>query len=173
MQKVKRLSGRVGTIDLATSQKLRTEPTNVANVWRASMPSQPWRFDGAEKERTSIVENLREAFVWQKLWLSDWASKERQGWFDTSSDESLSSVKDELSKGAWAWFFFDHNPGESFDSGFVPAEPADAISALRAVGNLGAAAAIWSWYDDNDWLVVLPSADGSGRPPKARCKTDA
>lgn len=58
-------------------------------------------------------------------------------------------------------FFFEHDPGNVLDA-LVPAEPASRVDAVRKVRDLGGAEAIWSWYDNTDWLVVFPD---SGEPP--------
>ncbi len=141
-------------IDLSSLREVRAQLTEVPNVWRISLPRQPWKFDDAEQERQSILTKLSLAFPHRALWLSDWASDDRIGWHLLAYDESLSSWETELDKGAWVVMFFGHNPDASFST-IVPAEPGDAADASRIVHELGAAAAIWSWYDDNEWLMAL------------------
>jgi hypothetical protein len=80
--------------------------------------------------------------------------RETAGWRLLARNESLSAVGDELRNGAWVLFFFEHDPGGVIDTP-APTEPANAADAARVVRDFGVAAAIWSWYDDNEWLVVL------------------
>jgi hypothetical protein len=115
----------------------------------------PWKLGSAEKERLSIVRKLDSALPYRALWLSDWASTDRPGWRLLTQEESLSTFDDDLQKGAWVLFFFDHDPGAIFDE-LIPTEPVDAADAARVLCGLGVDAAIWSWYDDNEWLVALP-----------------
>jgi hypothetical protein len=158
-------------IDLSSLRQVRATATDVTNVWRISLPLQPWKFSDAEQERQSIVGKLSSAFPYRALWLSDWASYDRPGWRLLARDEMLSLLDDELSKGAWVLFFFEHDPGAIFDA-LIPAEPGDAADAARIIRDLGVAAAIWSWYDDNEWLVVLPGTKpgtwGSRNPPSGK-----
>ena len=145
-----------GKIDLPSLHQLRVKATDVSNIWRVALPLQPWKFGSAEHERQSIVEKLGSALPYRALWLSDWATDDRPGWRLLARDESLLSLNDELTKGAWVLFFFENDPAATFDTTLVPTEPADAAAAAQLLRNLGVAAAIWSWYDDNEWLVAVP-----------------
>lgn len=138
-------------------RQVKAEATDVPNVWRISLPARPWKFSSAEQERQSMVEKLSAALPYRALWLSDWASNDHSGWRLLARDESLTAWDDELSKGAWVLFLFEHAPGNVLDA-LIPSEPASPVDAVRQVRNLGGAAAIWSWYDDTEWLVVLPSS---------------
>lgn len=149
------MSHEKSVIDLLSLKHLRIQDTEVANVWRVSLPTKPWKFGNAEQERDSLVTRLSEAFPYRALWLSDWASEDSPGWKLLDRNASLSSLVDELSKGGWVLFFFDRNPSASLDATFVPAEPADAAAAIGALRDFGATAAIWSWYDDNEWLIAI------------------
>jgi hypothetical protein len=131
-------------IDFSSLKQLHVQATEAANVWRVSLPMRPWRFDSAERERQSRV-----------LWLSDWASEDRPGWRYLAEGELLWPPNEELASGAWVLFFFERDPGASFDAAPVPTLPADAASAAHALRRFGADAAIWSWYDDNEWLIAV------------------
>ena len=144
-------------IDFSSLKELRVRATEAANVWRVLLPAQPWRFDSAEQERQALVAKLSADLPFRILWLSDWASDDRPGWQRLAEGESLSSLNDELARGAWALFFFERDPGTSFDAASAPTAPADAASAVHALHRFGADAAIWSWYDDNEWLVAISS----------------
>ena len=144
----------MNVIDLTLLRELRVMVTNDASAWRVALPLQPWKFSKAEQERQAVVQKLRLAFPHMVLRISDWASDEWSGWRLLSSDESLSTWEDELENGAWALFFFEQKPSAILND-LMPVEPTDATDAVNVVRNLGAAAAIWSWYDDNEWLVVL------------------
>ena len=144
--------------DLSAMRHVKAEATDIPNVWRISLPA--WKFSSAEQERQSMTEKLSAALPYRALWLSDWASDEHPGWHTLARDESLTAWDDELGKGAWVLFFFEHDPGNVLDA-LVPAEPASPVDAVRQVRDHGGAAAIWSWYDDTEWLVVFPD---SGQP---------
>jgi hypothetical protein len=155
---VPEVNAAADVIEPSSLRELRAQATDVPSVWRISLPSQPWKSSGAEHERQVMVEKLSLALPYRALWLSDWASYDRPGWRLLARNESLSSLDDDLSSGAWVLFFFEHDPGAVFYA-LIPVEPADPADAARLVRRVGAAAAIWSWYDDNEWLVVLPGRD--------------
>ncbi|MGE0386812.1 MAG: hypothetical protein AB7Q97_18965 [Gammaproteobacteria bacterium] len=157
------MNGAGRDLDLASMRQLRVQPTTVSNVWRVLLPLQPWRFENAQLERQSIVGKLSTALPYRALWLSDWANENAAGWCFLTRNQTLSSLADDLANGAWALFFFDHDPTSSFDTTLIPAEPTDATVAMDVLRNLRASAAIWSWYDDNDWLVVMPANEPEER----------
>lgn len=161
------MSAAVGVFDLSAMRRVKAEATDVPNVWRVSLPARPWKFSSAEQERQSITEKLSAALPYRALWLSDWASDERPGWHILARDESLTAWDHELGKGAWVLFFFEHAPGNVLDA-LVPVEPISPVDAVRQVRDLRGAAAIWSWYDDAEWLVVFP---GSGQPKGNRVRS--
>jgi hypothetical protein len=144
-------------IDLSSLQHLRVQATSVPSIWRVSLPLQPWEFSSAERERQSMVGRLSAVFPYRALWLSDWASDEHARWHLLARDESLSLFDSELASGAWVLFFFDHDPGATFDTALVPMEPVNAAAVVQLLHGLGVTAAIWSWYDDNEWLVAVPA----------------
>jgi hypothetical protein len=123
-------------------------------VWRVLLPTLPWGIAAPERERSSLLAKLGTVLPYRALWHTDWASGERAGWRLLNRGEPLASLADDLSRGAWAMFFFEADPSASIDPSFVPAEPADAAVAVRVVREVGAAAGIWSWYDDTEWLVA-------------------
>lgn len=145
-------SGKI--IDLSSIQQLKIQSTDVSNVWNVSLPTQPWKFNSAVQERQSIVISLTANLPWRALWLSDWASEDSQGWRLFAYNEQLSPLDDEFSNGAWVLFFFETDPCSSFDISLKPTWPANANAAARTLHDFGADAAIWSWYDDNEWLIV-------------------
>jgi hypothetical protein len=53
-------------------------------------------------------------------------------------------------------FFFRDTPDVAFQS-MTPKEPENNIEAKRKVRSIGADAGIWSWYDNLEWLLALPS----------------
>lgn len=144
-------------IDFASLKRLQVRATEAAGVWRIVLPARPWRFAGAQRERQSLVETLSADLPFRVLWLSPWASEERAGWRHLAAGEPFSSLEGELAGGAWAALFFERDPGASFDAALVPAFPADAAAAAQALLRFGADAAIWSWYDDKEWLVAVSS----------------
>lgn len=145
-------------IDLTALRDLVSKATDVANVWHVRMPSMPWKIEKALRERVSLVSKLETALPHRAIWLSDWTSDEHQGWRVLTRDEQLSSLDDELKDGAWALFFFGDRPDSEKLLELVPNEPPNATAAIQSVRKLGASAAIWSWYDNYEWLVVLPTA---------------
>jgi len=144
-------------IDFSSLKQLQVRTTEVANVWRISLLTRPWRFESARQERQSLVEKLSADLPLRVLWLSPWTSEDRPGWRSLADGESLSSLNEELARGAWVLLFFARDPGAAFDAALVPTVPADAASAAHALRRFGADAAIWSWYDDNEWLVAVSS----------------
>jgi hypothetical protein len=145
-------------IDLTTFRDLVTAATDVVNVWHVRVPSMPWKIERSLQERVSLVSKLEASLPYRAIWLSDWTSDEQQGWRILTRDERLSSLDDELKNGAWALFFFEDQPDSEKLLELVPSEPPDATAAIQSVRKLGASAAIWSWYDNYEWLVVLPTA---------------
>jgi hypothetical protein len=148
-------------IDLTTFKNLVFKATDVLNVWNIRMPLLPWKNGNALRERVSLVSKLEATFSHRAIWLSEWTSDEYQGWKVLTSDERLSSLDDdlELEQGMWALFFFQDQPDIKKLQDIVPNEPSNATFANQAVRNIGACAAIWSWYDNGEWLVVLPSTE--------------
>jgi hypothetical protein len=142
------------TLGLSALRHVRIDVTEVPSSWRLSLPRQPWRSSAAERERMSVVDRLDSVFPYRALWTSDWANDDPLRWRILAVGEPLASLAEDLDQGAWVLLFFRHDPGALIGKP-VPAAPADAISAARIVRDLGAAAAIWSWYDDNEWLVTI------------------
>jgi len=142
-------------IDITTLHHLCVGATNVPSVWRVRMPLWPWKHRDAELERVLLVERLRATFPYQALWLSDWAGDDRRGWHFLDQDEPLASWDDELGMGAWVLFFFERHPG-AISSAWRPTDVGIPSSIASDTHQLNAAASIWSWYDDVEWLVVLP-----------------
>lgn len=145
-------------IDLTVLQDLVSQATDAANVWQVRMPSMPWKIERALRERASLVSKLETLLPYRAIWLSDWTSDEQQGWKILTRDEQLSALDDDLKNGAWALFFFEDRPDSQRLLEPVPSEPPNAAAAIQSVRKLGASAAIWSWYDNYEWLVVLPTA---------------
>lgn len=144
-------------IDLGALQKLMAAATDTENVWRIRVPSMPWKVQGALLERASLISKLEATFPHRAIWLSDWASDGKQGWRILASHEHLSSLDEELKNGAWALFFYGGHPELGKLAGQVPSDPPNATAAIQSVKELGASAAIWSWYDNYEWLLVLPT----------------
>ena len=131
--------------------------TDVVNVWHVRMPPIPWKIGKALCERVSLISKLEAALPYRAIWLSDWTSDEQQGWRILTLGEQLSSLDDDLKNGAWALFFFGDQPDRERLSELVPSDPPNATAAIQSVRTLGASAAVWSWYDNYEWLVVLPT----------------
>jgi hypothetical protein len=146
-------------IDLAIFEDLVCEVTDVNNVWNVRMPLLPWKNRKALRERISLVSKLELALPYRVIWFSEWASDEHQGWKVLTNDELLSSIDDELINGAWALFFFRFQPDTEKLLMLVPDDPSNASSAMQTVRSIGASAAIWSWYDNYEWMVVLPFSE--------------
>lgn len=149
------VSDAASTLGLSALRDVRVHATEAPSSWRLSLPLQPWRSGDAERERMSIVDRLSSELPYRALWTSDWANDDPLRWRILGVAEPLSALAEELDKGAWVLLFFRDDPGAPIGKP-VPAAPADAVSAARIVRDLGAAAAIWSWYDDNEWLVTVP-----------------
>jgi hypothetical protein len=121
------------------------------------MPSMPWKIRKALSERASLLSKLEAALPYRAIWLSDWTNDEQHGWKILTRDEQLSSLEDDLTNGAWSLFFFGDQPDSERLSESIPIDPPSATAAIQSVRTLGASAAIWSWYDNYEWLVVVPS----------------
>lgn len=143
-------------VDLKDLRHLRVKSTDVANVVHVCLPSLPWQMQEALRERETLLAKLESAFPSRALWLSDWASDDESGWRILARDVSVSSLKDDLTNGAWALFLFERDPDLQSLQQQVPAEPRDAHAALRVLRDLGAAVGLWSWYDNYEWLLVVP-----------------
>jgi hypothetical protein len=144
-------------IDLAAFKGLISSATDVGNVWEVRLPSLPWKVGTALRERASLVLMLETAFPSRAIWLSDWASDEQPGWRILGREDQLSSLDEEMRSGAWALFFFAERPSLDELLKTVPKDPPTAVDASHSVQALGASAAIWSWYDNSEWTLVLPS----------------
>ena len=150
------MSAHHDNIDLAAFRDLGTTATDESNVWNVRVPSAPWKVKRALLERASLVSKLEATLPYRAIWLSDWASDEHQGWKLLACGEQLSSLDDELRDGAWALFFFEGRPEGEKLLELLPVHPSNATAAIKSVQKLRASAAIWSWYDNYEWLVVLP-----------------
>jgi hypothetical protein len=142
--------------DLSVMRHVKAKATSVPNVWYISLPVSPWKLSLAEQERQFMVKKLSAALPYRALWFSDWASDEHPGWHLLACNESMTARDNAFSNGAWVLFFFEHAPGNILDA-LIPTEPTSPIAAAHQIHGLGVSAAIWSWYDDIEWLVALPS----------------
>jgi hypothetical protein len=146
----------VDVFDLSVMRHAKVKATSVPNVWRISLPVFPWKLSLAEQERQFMVKKLSAVLPYRALWFSDWASDERPGWHFLACNESMKAWDNVFNNGAWVLFFFEHAPGKILDT-LIPTEPTNLTAAAHQIHDLGVSAAIWSWYDDIEWLVVFPS----------------
>jgi hypothetical protein len=134
---------------------LRVEATDTPGVWHVRLPTWPWQYPRAETEREDLVQRLAETAPVRRLWLSDSADDTHGQWLTIGPDQTLVEAGGSgLAYGDWLLLFLEHDPepGALPPSPGYPKTPADALTALAA---LGAAAAIWSWLDDTEWLVAI------------------
>jgi hypothetical protein len=148
-------------MDLKALSHLRIKATTVPDVQRVRLPRLPWRIKAALREREALTATLEAEFPFRALWLSDWASDDAPGWRVLAPDVSLSSFEEEFENGAWALFFFRQSPDLPSLETHLQVEPADACAAVQVLRELGALGAIWSWYDNCDWLIAVPSGQQS------------
>lgn len=116
--------------------------------------------------RMQILSELRSKFPGMFLWLREDPSKEvrmRLGEplseasgaaFWRLSPEEIGKTLEGLYEGGWAIFF---SPAEDALPRVVPEMlPTKPFELRLLVGELGAAAAVVSWYDDLEWIIAFP-----------------
>jgi hypothetical protein len=115
----------------------------------------PWQYARAEDEREALVGRITDTAAARRLWLSDSADDSHGQWLAPPPEKTLAEAGGSgLAYGDWLLLFFTGEPAAEAlaPSPTYPKTPADAMQQLDAYG---AAAAIWSWLDDADWLVAI------------------
>jgi hypothetical protein len=111
---------------------------------------------GAERERLALIEELTAAFPMRAIGLSDWTTSDDSRSILLAPDQPLYWDEYQLKNGGWVLFFLDESSSMTPDLTTVVAkDPIDAKSALETLRKVGARAAIWSWYDDCEWLLAI------------------
>lgn len=136
---------------------LQVQATDVPGVWHVRLPHWPWQYARAEEERKALVRQIADVAPVRRLWLSDSPDDTHGQWLTLSPDQTLGEAGGEgLSYGDWLLLFFDHAPvADALPP--APAYPKTPTDAQQALATFGAAAAIWSWLDDAEWLVAVES----------------
>ena len=136
---------------------LQVQATDVPGVWHVRLPHWPWQYARAEEERKALVRQIADVTPVRRLWLSDSPDDTHGQWLTLSPDQTLAGAGGEgLASGDWLLLFFDHAPvADALPP--APAYPKTPTDAQQALATFGAAAAIWSWLDDAEWLVAVES----------------
>ena len=150
------------TISLSHIKHLRLEPTEVNHAWILRLPTFSMNSDAALRERGLLLSQLETAYPSRALWLSGWSGDDRLGWKLVTKESPLSAYQGDLDPGAWALFFFDGEPSLPILEQHQPQSPSNAVAALQTIAQFSAKAAIWSWYDDNEWLVAISDTSDGG-----------
>jgi hypothetical protein len=91
------------------------------------------------------------SYTFNALWVTDWVSAYAEGWHILSVQNVLPALE-QLNEGGWMLVLFNAEPTVSLPSlECVPSEPQEAIN---FVDSMSAGAAIFSWHDDLEWIVV-------------------
>ena len=133
---------------------------NVAGVWHVRLPRWPWQYARAEAEREALVDRMTAQAPIRRLWLSDSADDTHGQWQALAADQPLSDMGSGLAYGDWLLLFFERDP-EPGALAPAPAYPKTPAAALEKLAEYRAAAAIWSWLDDAEWLVVVRTPESS------------
>lgn len=140
-------------MDFSAFPSLSVRPADVDGVWTVRLPKLPWKMASAEQQQRSIIKTLGNDHPNWALFLSDADSD--SGWHLLAGSDDLSRWEEKLARGAWALFFFRDPPNKSLDT-VLPASPDTPAAAVAFARSLGAGAAIWSWFDDIEWLLAVP-----------------
>lgn len=140
---------------LAALRKVVVDETEVEGVWDLRMPRLPWKAGAAERERRQLLSELGHTFPYRALFLSDPMEGGSPRWQDLDREDDLSGWESDLARGAWVLVFSQSKPSNDL-SNVSPTLPNDNATALEVVRSLGVNVAIWSWFDDNEWLLVAP-----------------
>jgi hypothetical protein len=142
-------------VDPSLMPHLRVEATDTPGVWHVRLPTWPWQYPRAEIEREDLVGRLAETAPVRRLWLSDSADDTHGQWLALGPEQTLADAGGSgLAYGDWLLLFFDHEP-EPGALPLAPGYPKPPADARQALATSGAAAAIWSWLDDAEWLVAI------------------
>jgi hypothetical protein len=136
---------------------LEVRSSDVAGVWYVRLPTWPWQYARADEEREALVGRLTDRAPCRRLWLSDSPDDTHGQWQVLSPDQALSAVGSGLDYGDWVVLFFERAPDDS-SLPPAPSYPKTPAGARETLVEYGAAAAIWSWLDDAEWLVVVAAA---------------
>ena len=141
-------------IDWSAMPHLRVDATDVAGVWHVRLPKWPWQYGRGEDEREALVRQVTERAPARRLWLSDSIDDSHGQWQALTGDQTLADFGSSLAYGDWLQLFFEQAP-EPSALGFTPDYPKSPAAAIERLTAYGAAAAVWSWLDDAEWLVAL------------------
>jgi hypothetical protein len=142
-------------LDLSSMPHLQVQPTDARGVWHVRLPHWPWQYGRAEEEREALVRRITDSAPVRRLWLSDSPDDTHGQWLTLSPDQTLGDAGGEgLAYGDWLLLFFDHSPVPG-SLPPAPAYPKMPVEAQQALATFGAAAGIWSWLDDAEWLVAI------------------
>jgi hypothetical protein len=140
---------------LAALREVFLDRTDVEGVWNLRMPRLPWKAGAAERERRQFLTELEHTFPHRALFLSDPADGGSPRWQIIDREDDLSRWESDFAKGAWVLVFSQNKSSNDF-ANVTPTMPSDYATALEVVRSLGVDVAIWSWFDDNEWLLVAP-----------------
>jgi hypothetical protein len=141
-----------GPFDPADLPALRVTPTGTSGVWNVALSRWPWQVAQSEASRQALIDRLAARAPFRQLWQSDSPEDDQGRWLPVAPAQTLASVGKGIAYGAWVLLFFEH---DGADPGPPPAYPKNPLAARDALQVYGAAAAIWSWFDDVEWLVAV------------------
>ena len=139
---------------------LGLKPGKVQGVWYFAPLWWRWFRGYPVGNRDALISWLTARFPFHALYLSERASDHQPGWRVFSGDTDFAPFEYDMDLGVWAHLFLSRNPGDTLPAHGPRMFPKEG-EAVREIRNLGAGAGIWSWEDNNDWLITV-TEDASG-----------
>jgi hypothetical protein len=131
---------------------LRVTPSGTPGVRTVALSRRPWEVAQGEASRQALIDRLAERAPFRLLWQSDSPEDDQGRWLSVASGQRLASVGKGVDYGAWVLLFFERDGAEPGPPAAYPKTPHAALETLEIYG---ATAAIWSWFDDVEWLVAV------------------
>lgn len=133
---------------------LHVVKSHLADVWRVSTLSAPWNHHKGSSEQQKIVSAIIGQASYRAIWTRSLHAENGDGWLFSDFRTNFDVEGEGLKEGEWAAFFSRHAFVPSVVKVVVPTYPSSAEGALKSVQDLNACCAIWSWYDDTEWLIA-------------------
>ena len=139
--------------ELAGKGKLLVERDRVNGSWKIRLPKLPWRSAAANEERNSLLARLGREFPVVALWSPREGDLDNPFAWTFPSVSQLPKLVESLYEGGWALLFFKESPGARLQS--ITKIPTDAENLKELLARLSGCAAISSWYDDLEWILII------------------